>query len=148
MKKTTHTLAIEIDTAIQLIVTATRNATLVAVEEAFRDVGQLTPSTATNVGRVTPSGGPNVQRRRPHPRRSTSEISELAERLFASLSEHPGKTMVELSQAMDAQPSDLRLPMVQLKRDGRVKSIGRRQYTRYYPRAAAQSDEALEQEAA
>ena len=107
MKTSTETLAIEIETAIQLIVTATRNATLAAVEEAFRGLGGRASSRATKTDRPSPQREPGAERRTCGPRRSASEISALAESMFASLNENPGKTMVELAQSVGTRPSDL-----------------------------------------
>lgn len=148
MKKATEILAIEIDTAIQLIVAATRNATLAAVKEAFRSVDGNPPGLATTNGRSAAGREPRVHRKAPDRRRSSAEISDLAERLIALLNEQPGKTMGELAQAMGVQAADLAVPMAQLKKAGRVKAIGRRQFTRYYPRTESVSGDVRQQEAA
>ena len=148
MKTSTETLSIEIQTAIQLIITATRDATIAAVEEAFRGLGGPSSNRTTSVDRPARRREPGAQRRSDCQRRSPTEISALADRLFASLKDKPGTTMVELAQSVGTKPSELTVPMAQLKRDGRIKAVGKRQFMRYYPRVESQSDATPIQEAA
>ncbi len=41
--------------------------------------------------------------------------------------------MAVLAPAVGATPRELHRPMATLKRDGRVRSVGQRHQTRYYP---------------
>jgi hypothetical protein len=46
---------------------------------------------------------------------------------------HPGETMVVLAPQLGASADDLHRPMSLLKRSGRVRSVGQRHQTRYFP---------------
>ncbi len=56
---------------------------------------------------------------------------------------HPGASMVALAEKMGAEARTLLRPMARLKSTGRVRSVGQRHLTRYYPaviRSAAGKD--------
>ena len=67
------------------------------------------------------------------PKRSKQEILDIGEKLCAAVGENPGETMAVLSGKIGLSPKELHLPMVKLKKSNRVKSIGHRNFTRYYP---------------
>lgn len=75
-------------------------------------------------------------------RRTPAELSELAERLYASVRDKPGESMRVLSEALGASPRELHRPMESLKQGGRVRSVGERQRTRYFPMASVESSAA------
>jgi hypothetical protein len=68
-------------------------------------------------------------------RRRSAEVSELGERLYA----HPGEGMAALAGELGASARELHRPMALLKQAGRVRSVGQRQQTRYFPRTGASS---------
>ena len=41
--------------------------------------------------------------------------------------------MNELASRIGAEPSRLRIAAVKLKKNGRIKTVGKRQFTRYFP---------------
>ena len=69
------------------------------------------------------------------PRRAPAELSALSERLYAAICAHPGAAMGVLAAEIGATPRDLNRPATQLRRAGRVRSVGQRQSTRYFPMA-------------
>jgi|TARA_B100001964_G_scaffold175418_1_gene193203 hypothetical protein len=75
-------------------------------------------------------------------RRTPVELSELAERLYASVRDKPGESMRVLSEELGASPRELHRPMESLKQGGRVRSVGERQRTRYFPMASGESNAA------
>ncbi len=72
---------------------------------------------------------------RPGTRRASDEIGTLSERLFEALCGMPGETMTVLAPAVGATARELHRPMTLLKRAGRVRSVGTRHATRYFPTA-------------
>ena len=66
-------------------------------------------------------------------RRTPAEIGALGERLYQAVCGNPGETMVVLAAAVGASARELHCPMSLLKRDGRVRSVGQRHRTRYFP---------------
>jgi hypothetical protein len=57
----------------------------------------------------------------------------LEERLYRAVCAHPGETMAVLAQAVGATARELNRPATLLRRDGRVRSVGQRSSTRYFP---------------
>jgi hypothetical protein len=67
------------------------------------------------------------------PRRTPAELSALGERLYSAVCAKPGETMTFLAAQLGTTPGRLERPVAQLKRAGRVRSVGERSYTRYFP---------------
>jgi len=80
---------------------------------------------------------------RSSPRRRASYVRrarhELAERLFLAVKACPGETMTVLAARVGGKPRALHRPMMHLKATGRVRSAGERNFTRYFPMAAAKA---------
>ena len=66
-------------------------------------------------------------------RRSAAEIAALCERLCEAVHAEPGETMTRLARLVGATPRELARPMTMLRRVGRVRSVGQRHQTRYFP---------------
>lgn len=66
-------------------------------------------------------------------RRAPAEIAALGERLYQAVCSKPGETMVVLASDVGASARELHRPMSLLKREGRVRSVGQRHRTRYFP---------------
>lgn len=76
-------------------------------------------------------------------RRTAAELAEICDTLCDLVRARPGASMAELAGQMGAQALRLQRPMARLKSMGRVRSVGQRHLTRYYPtvvRAAAGRD--------
>jgi hypothetical protein len=112
----------QIESLVRDHVAALRRTAEAAVARAF--------SRASATGRR--SGTP----RRSGPRRAPAELSALSERLYAAICAHPGAAMSTLAAELGATPRELTRPAMQLRRAGRVRSVGQRQATRYFPMAA------------
>ena len=78
------------------------------------------------------AGGSRAVSRR---RRSAAELAALGERLYSVICDRPGETMQLLAAEVGVQVGQLHLPMTQLKQAGRLRSVGQRQFTRYFPMA-------------
>ena len=57
----------------------------------------------------------------------------LSERLYEAICRHPGETMAVIAPVAGSTARDLRRSALLLRREGRVRSIGRRHATRYFP---------------
>jgi predicted HTH transcriptional regulator len=88
------------------------------------------------------------QRRAPHQavvrgggwqRREPVVVAELAERFYESVCASPGETMAVLAKKLGASARQMHRPVANLKRAGRVRSVGEKQRTRYFPMAAGRS---------
>jgi hypothetical protein len=71
--------------------------------------------------------------RRTGMRRASGEIGALSERLYEALFRTPGETMTVLAPMVGATARELHRPMTLLKRAGRIRSVGTRHATRYFP---------------
>jgi hypothetical protein len=60
-------------------------------------------------------------------------MAGLSERLYAAVCAHPGAVMTVLAAHVGATPRELNRPALILKRAGRVRSVGQRAHTRYFP---------------
>ena len=70
-------------------------------------------------------------------RRSPDEVAALADKLFDVLEKHPGSTMMRLAEKLGSPTRELQRPMTLLKRAGRVRTTGKKNYTKYHPMARA-----------
>jgi hypothetical protein len=116
-----------------------------------RHVDTLRASAASAVARAFAAAAPPVSARaststrpvRPRknaaPRRAPGELVALGERFYAVLCQRPGETMTTLAPQVGVAPRVLQVAVARLRRDGRVRVIGKKQQTRYYPMATTPS---------
>jgi CRP-like cAMP-binding protein len=119
------TLSEQIEQLVRDHIEATRREASEAVARAFSSM-RATPraSAASKVSRTTGR------------RRGAAALSALGERLYEALRALPGETMAVLAPKLGCSPRELQRPMAGLKRTGRVRSVGQRHQTRYYPTVA------------
>lgn len=98
-----------------------------AVERGF---GRTTRPAKT---RTTAETSKAKKRRVQSGRRDPEAVQLLAERLHAAVVETPGESMAVLATRIGASVRDLHRPMTNLKRAGRLRSVGTRSRTRYFP---------------
>jgi hypothetical protein len=60
-------------------------------------------------------------------------VVALGERFYAALCRSPGEPMTTLAPQVGASPRALQVAVARLKRAGRVRAVGQRQGTRYFP---------------
>lgn len=125
MKNTTiEQLERQIEQLIREHIAACRQRAADAVERAF-ETGRALPTRPRNTA-MRPTTG----RRRP-----PDEMTALAERLYQAICARPGASMAVLAPALGSSSRLLNRPVRSLKRAGRVRSVGLRQETRYFPMA-------------
>lgn len=117
-----QTLSEQIEQLVRKHIEASRRAAGAAVERAFSSASSGTRSRATRP--TTRASG--------H-RRASTEVAALGERLFEAVCAQPGETMTVLAPRLGKTPRELHRPMMVLKRAGRVRSVGERHQTRYFP---------------
>lgn len=133
MKATTSIEEFEeqIEQLVRGHIEATRRAAAEAVARAFSSASG-SPRTRAR----TDSSPPRATGRASSGRRSAAELSALGERLHEAVCAHPGETMSVLAPALGTTPRELSRPMMALKGAGRVRSVGERDRTRYFPTVA------------
>ena len=111
-----------IEQLVRDYISATRVAAQAAMDRAFAT------SVEAKAKKQRHKVAPRTSRRRP-----SAELASLGERLYAAMCKAPGETMMILGPAVGRSARELQRPMALLKRAGRVRSVGTRQATRYYP---------------
>jgi hypothetical protein len=119
---TPQALGERIERLVQEYISETRVAAQAAMDRAFAPRGGATAAPRK------PGGAPRTSSRRP-----STEVAALGERLYAAVCEKPGESMTVLAPVVGGSARHLQRPMALLKRAGRVRSVGRRQGTRYFP---------------
>lgn len=116
------------------------------VEDLVRQhIDTLRASAVTAVARAfaaSPSAStprPLRARGKAAPRRAPEELVALGERFYAVLCQRPGETMTTLAPQVGVAPRVLQVAVSRLRRDGRIRVIGKKQQTRYYPMATSAS---------
>ncbi|GHG64940.1 hypothetical protein GCM10012319_05770 [Comamonas sp. KCTC 72670] len=117
--RTPATLEAKIERLVREHLLAQQLQVRAAVERAFSTLS-VSPGVAT-------------QRRRTGVRRPSSAVADLAERLLEAVQACPGETMAVLTARMGEKSRALHRPMMRLKKEGRVRSAGERNATRYFP---------------
>lgn len=124
-------LAQGVEHLVREYISTIRNAAQGAVERAL---------AASVGGGAAPSAKkrqPSAERQRA--RRPSDEIGSLSERFYEALCGSPGETMTVLAPIVGATSRELNRPVVLLKRAGRIRSVGTKHATRYFPMAPRSS---------
>jgi hypothetical protein len=101
-----------------------------AVDRAFAGTAGAAAAARRPVKRAAVQGGK---------RRAPTEMSAAVERLYRAVCARPGESMAVLADELGAPARELLRPMSLLRQAGRVRSVGQRHQTRYFPRAGASS---------
>jgi predicted Zn-dependent protease len=126
MNESNRDLVQQIEQLVREHIDATRRAAAAAVERAF--------AAATKAPRgQAHANTPAAPERASSGRRTQAELSALAERLHELVCAQPGETMSVLAPQLGATSIELERPMKALKKAGRVRSVGQRHLTRYFP---------------
>lgn len=122
-------LADGIERLVRDYISTIRIAAQGAVERAVtsRTGGKSAPSAST---KSRPESAP---RSRQGARRSAEEIGALGERLYEAVCRTPGETMTVLAPRIGATARELNRPVIVLRRAGRIRSVGTKHQTRYFP---------------
>ena len=125
-------LQTDIDAAVRGLVEVVQRSTLSAVESAFSISSTFSPHKPHAPYNSSPVSS---RRRGPSRKRSKAELTDLCDRLYASICASPGLSMAELSSKVGVTSGELSLPAARLKKSDQIRSVGERIHTRYYPRA-------------
>lgn len=135
-------LAQNLDQLVAAFVQAAQQMVLAAVAEglaikpdALAKTASSTQGSKSNERSKSSKRPKAAKSSKPSKRRAPSEVAELSERFYTVLCRHPGATMAVLAPKVGASPRELHRPVALLKRAGRVRSAGQRQWTTYFPMA-------------
>lgn len=134
----------EIEKLVRAHLEACRRAATAAVERAFAAAMKNEPAPVQGRTKTTP--------RAARPRRSPEELAALTEKLYTAVCATPGETMAVLAEQLKMRPRSLQIAATRLKRAGRVRTVGQKQHTRYFPmsedKSAAAEPEVAEKRSA
>ena len=128
MTNTNEDLGRQIERLVAEHIAATRKVAQQAVERAVAASG-VVPMAAARRTRVRVEGSGK--------RRGAAELTALGERFYRALCSKPGETMAVLAADVGATPRELHRAVAGLKQAGRVRAVGQRAHTRYFPRATS-----------
>ncbi|MCK6538376.1 winged helix-turn-helix domain-containing protein [Myxococcota bacterium] len=116
-------LEAQIEQLIREHISECRRRAAAAVERSFASAAKKS-GQAERPGRVARV----TSRRRP-----ADELEGLGARLYAAMCANPGAPMAAYAPVVGASTRELHRPAKLLKRSGRVRSVGERNATRYFP---------------
>ena len=119
----------EIERLVRQHMNACEVAAAAAVQRAFAGARASRPGATR--------GNTRAQPRKAAKRRSPEELAALGEKLYSAVCGKPGETMSVLAAEVGASARELHKPMALLKSEGKVRSAGQRNHTRYFPMAAS-----------
>lgn len=122
---TTEKLSEGIERLVREHIAAIQASARAAVERAFTsDVAAGTKARRRRVQRATGQ------------KRASADIAALGDRFYEAVCAKPGETMAVLAHDVGASSRELHRSVQLLRRAGRVRAVGNRQLTRYFPTAA------------
>ena len=126
-KQIEQDLAEEITQSVERIVAASHSAAVMALDRAFNRGKQR--SGRRGAGRPISNSEPRPATRR----RTREEMAVLERRLHQVVCADPGQAMSVLAPRLEMSPRDLQVPTARLKASGLIRTVGQRQFTRYFP---------------
>jgi hypothetical protein len=125
---TAQDLGQRIEQMIQEHIAASRACALQAVARAFAS------EAATRLPGASPA---RRTRAAPGKRRASADIAALGERFYEAVCAKPGERMAVLSGDVGASARELNRSVQLLRHAGRIRSVGSRHQTRYFPLASS-----------
>ena len=126
----TTNLTEQIEKLVRDHLAASRAAASAAVERAF---AAKNAAAGGHVQRAIVTSARPRTRAKSAPRRAAEEVAALGDRFYAALCRSPGASMAMLAPQVGASPRALHVAVARLKRSGRVRAVGQRRLTRYFP---------------
>jgi predicted Zn-dependent protease len=117
-------LSSQIEQVIQAHIAASYRAAAEAVEQAFARAGRARAAAPHALRAETSTK-----------RRGKAEMAALGERFYQVVCAKPGETMTVLAAELGVTSRELTRPVLFLKRAGKIRSVGQRHFTRYFPLA-------------
>ena len=121
----------EVALAAERIIRASRAAALAAFEQHFDDHGGLSRPELPERKSAATAGSRSKKKTKPH--RSRNEIATLETKFLAVVRSNPGESMAALASQIGVERGELRVPIKRLKAKKKIKLVGQRQLTCYFP---------------
>ena len=128
MTNTNEDLVSRIEALVAEHIASSRKAAQEAIERAFAAAASMRAEP-----RRTKSLGARSSERRSKKRRPSAELEALGEQFYRTLCARPGETMTVLAVEVGVSARELHRAVARLKQAGRVRTVGERSSTRYFP---------------
>jgi len=119
----------QIESAFREYMLAGRTAVMTALERGFA------AASSAPTERAKPAATRSRDATTTSKRRTASELATLSEQLYEVIAAHPGEGMLALSARMGVSGTQLQRAVARLRSADRIRTVGVRQQTRYFPRA-------------
>jgi hypothetical protein len=138
--KSIQELTEQIEELLAQYIAESQRAAQQALERAFATApGLSTKSTKSTKLSKSSQSTAKPSKRTYKKRRSPEELIELGAQLVELVRARPGESMVTFAAELGVSSRDLERPMLRLKREGRVRSVGERHSMRYFPTMGVQA---------
>jgi len=104
-----------------------RSTAMAALSNALSSQGKLSPEAPK------PSKGTRKRKGVTAPKRSEAQLEEIADKLYRAIEDDPGDTMLSYQGKLGMSQKELAVPLRRLKDAGRVRKVGERSDTTYFP---------------
>jgi hypothetical protein len=122
-------LAEAIETLVASYLDEAHRAAQLALERSLSRPTSVTRASKRKADRPVAPGAPSK-------RRTAAELADLCERLYRLVCARPGEPMAVFADELGVASHALQRPMGRLKAAGRVRTVGQRHSTRYFPTVA------------
>ncbi len=119
----------QIEEAVTAYLRASEQAAATAIQRAFRSVRRQPGGSG-----VAPKKR-SVDVRKMTARRSPEELAAMSKKLSEAVRAQPGETMKTLAAQVGESPRALQVAVARLKRNDEIRTVGSRQFMRYFPAA-------------
>jgi hypothetical protein len=123
-------LAQAIEVLVKGYVEEAQRVATAALESAFQ---RSRPGQQGRRPRRRRTSAPREERQR----RTQAELESLTEQLYDAVHELAGESMARFSEHLDVPAEQLQRPMARLREAGRVRRVGERHLSRYFPAVGA-----------
>ena len=111
-----------------------KRAALESVSKALGTAASV-PATRTAARGPAPKGRASAaDSRKKGEKRTPESLQALTEELHAQIKSGPGRRIEEIAQSMDVSTKELVLPAKKLLENKRIKTVGHKRATKYYPK--------------
>jgi len=131
MKSLESVINEEVALAAERIIRASRAAALAALEQRFDVHGGLSQPEMPARNPAATTGSRSMKRTKPN--RSRDEIAALEKEFIAVVRSNPGGSMGALASQIGVKRAELQVPIKRLKAKKKIKLVGQRQFTCYFP---------------
>jgi len=122
-----------VDSFVEELSALVRQAALDSVQEALISVGASAPAPARR-GRPRKKAAAPVRRKasKKRGRRSSALVSKTTDSALAYIRTNPGCSVGDIGAGLGSSTKELRLPLMKLLADGKLRTTGQKRGTRYH----------------